>query len=95
MSTRWPWSHEGYGESSSEGEGYCHAYSTGMSPSESLSSWTSKSYVSAMSSARVRDAAAALERELRALANRLSVAEFHALRTRLEDCCDDILLNRI
>jgi hypothetical protein len=99
-----------YGHSHSEGtthgetEGSSWCYSTGMSrsasisigsPTEPISFWASSSRVSAQASPRVSAAAVPLERQLRGLARHLTVAEFHALRTRLEDCCDDILLNSI
>jgi hypothetical protein len=88
-------SNDGHGEGSTHGEteGCGRSYSTGIGHSRSISRWPSSSDVSAQTSARVRDAAAPLEHQLYALAQRLTVAEFHALRTRLEDCCDCILLN--
>lgn len=102
MCTNWSSSHFGSGESDAHGESECwgHSRSTGIShsktisigtPIESFSFWAPHKYTSA--SARVRDAAAPLERRLRVLSEQLTVAEFHALRTRLEDCCDEILLN--
>jgi hypothetical protein len=36
-----------------------------------------------------------LETRIRALAKRLTVAEFHAVRVRLEDVFDDVLLNHL
>jgi hypothetical protein len=104
MSTHWPWQHDGHGESNTRGETECYgrSYSTGISHSESKSVgtpiesiWGSSSYITAQPNTRVRSAAAPLEKQIRALAEYLTLAEFHAVRTRLEDCCDEILLNSI
>jgi hypothetical protein len=94
MSTRWPWSHEEHGESSSHGEALSWGFTTGISRSEPISSWPSSGDGSA-SSAHVKNAAQGLEREIRLLATRLTVAEFHAVRVRLEDVFDDVLLNHL
>ena len=92
----------GHGESNSHGESYCHTYMTGIgssrsmslgTPIESFSLWTPSKNTAA--NARVRHAAQPLERRLRVLSEELTVAEFHALRTRLEDYCDEILLNHL
>ena len=106
MFTHWSGPNYGHGEGSSSGEtegwgsSTGKSYSTGRSnsisigtPIESLSLWSPSKYTSV--NARVWQAAAPLERRLRVLSEQLSVAEFHALRTRLEDCCDEILLNHL
>jgi hypothetical protein len=101
--THWS-SNDGFSESDTHGEteGHCRSYSTGINPSksismgtpiESFSFWTPHTYTS--HSARVRNAAAPLERRLRKLAQSLTLSEFHQLRTQLEDCCDEILLNGV
>jgi hypothetical protein len=95
-----------YGEASnwgvSTGKSCGYTISTGRSESTSMgtpiastSFWGSSSHASALANARARQAARPLEKQLRELARRLTLAEFHALRTQLEDCCDEILLNGI
>ena len=108
MCTHCHWSgpNHGHSESSAHGESEGWGSSTGKSysigrsesislgtPIEYVSSWTPNKNISV--SPRVRDAAVPLERHLYTLSKRLTVAEFHALRTRLEDCCDAILLNGV
>jgi hypothetical protein len=94
----------GHSESDAHGETECRSYMTSISPSKSISMgtpiastsfWGSSSHVSAQPNARVRAAAADLERQIRKLATHLTVAEFHAVRVRLEDAFDDVLLNHL
>jgi hypothetical protein len=90
----------GYSISKSRGyassTGRSESKSSGTPVGDSISFWASSGNDSARpSSNRVSAAALPLERRLRVLSQQLTVAEFHALRTRLEDYCDEILLNHL
>jgi hypothetical protein len=107
MCTQWSdgeASNWGHSESDAHGETECRSYMTSISPSKSISMgtpiesmdlWASSSRVSAQASPRVSAAAVSLERQIRKLATHLTVAEFHAVRVRLEDAFDDVLLNHL
>lgn len=104
MCAHWSDSNYSRSEGTSHGETECYgrSYSTGISRSESISVgpsaesmsfWTPSKNTSA--SARVSAAAVPLERQLQSLARHLTLAEFHALRVRIDDYFDQTLLNGV
>ena len=106
MFTHWSGSNYSHGEGSTHGEcwtegwsdstGTSHSTSISIGPSaKSISFHAPSRHIAATASPRVRQAAAPVERQLRLLAQRLTLAEFHALRVRLEDFFDECLLNGV
>lgn len=96
----------GHGESSSHGESEswsdCRSAGTSYTgsfsfipPTGSVSFHAPHRLIAGTASPRVRAAAGPIETQLRALARRLTLGEFHALRVRLEDFFDDCLLNGV
>jgi hypothetical protein len=104
MCIHWSGSNHGKNSTHGESEGWSECCYTSTSFTESISFVSptgSGSFraphrlIAGTASPRVRAAAGPIEAELRALARRLTLGEFHALRVRLEDFFDDCLLNGV